>query len=312
MKFTIPLLIVIFLSACGKTQVEKEALPSQNRGLSCKMEGSYKPKAIYGQDNRLDWFEAPGQTTSYWARATLALMPSQSLKLEGDEFRVVADSYGNLMNLCPGQKFNSQPSASFCSGFLVADDLVVTAGHCVRSQSECEQTLFVFDYNKQDEAQENYSVPQSSVYRCSQLVTREVGANDFAIVQLQKPVLDRTPLNLRRDGNLRVGEEVMLIGHPMGLPSKIAEGGRVLKVGDKIHASVDAFAANSGSVILNMATGLVEGILVAGEADFQVENGCRREAVCDGACEGEVITPISKLLDHLPNNKYEIPISCNP
>ena len=99
----------------------------------------------------------------------------------------------------------------------------------------------------------------------------------------------------------------MLVGHPMGIPSKIADGGLIRQSNNKIYASVDAFAANSGSVIFNTKTGLVEGILVAGEADFEFKNGCRVEAQCGARCRGEIITPISKALSYIPNVNYVNP-----
>ena len=128
------------------------------------------------------------------------------------------------------------------------------------------------------------------------------------MIRLDRQVEDRTPLNLRRSDSLGVGEQLMIIGHPMGLPSKIADGGFALTVGNVIEASVDAFAANSGSVILNSKTGLVEGILVAGEADFFLDGNCRREAVCDGTCRGEIITPTAKFSQFIPNIIYNNPV----
>ncbi|MEM7647500.1 MAG: serine protease, partial [Pseudomonadota bacterium] len=207
-----------------------------------------------------------------------------------------------------GQTFASQPSAAFCSGFLVSPNIVITAGHCIRDLDDCQRTNFVFDYAKTNANQQEYRVPQSSVYQCGDVIHSETGARDYAVIRLDRPVQDRTPLNLRRSGSLNRGDQVMLVGHPMGLPSKIADGGFVQSVGSKIEASVDAFAANSGSVILNSATGLAEGILVAGEVDFVYRDGCRVEAVCGDNCDGEVITPISDVLPYVPNVLYDNPV----
>ncbi len=306
--------ILILLMACSQPQQDGFfTKQSTNTGLTCQntdesAASKVTIKAIYGEDNRLDWFESPGLTKEYWAKATLALIPYGNMTLKRDEYVINAASYKNTVNLCDGQPFEFQPSAAYCSGFLVSEDLVVTAGHCVRDQLDCSNTNFVFDFAKTEANQEEYHIPVSSVYSCKEIVVSETGAKDFAVVRLDRPVMDRTPLNLRRQGRVNRGDQVMLIGHPMGLPSKIADGGFVQSVGDKIEASVDAFAANSGSVILNSATGLVEGILVAGEVDFVYKDGCRVEARCGSNCDGEVITPIEQVLSYIPEVVYENPI----
>lgn len=312
---------LLIMGLCGCSEQNKEGFfskASTNFGLICQntdvsvssrgRDLDFTASAIYGEDNRLDWYESPGQTKDYWARATLALMSAGNLYSQGDGYRISASTYKETAGLCDGQPFADQPAAAFCSGFLVASDLVVTAGHCIQNLSDCRSTRFVFDYAKTTSQQEDFYVPAESVYSCDQVVAQSTGASDFAVVRLDRSVQDRTPLNVRRQGSLAVADQVMLIGHPMGLPSKIADGGFVQSIGDKIEASVDAFAANSGSVILNSATGLVEGILVAGEPDFRYENGCRVEAVCGSQCDGEVITPIAKVLAYLPETYYENPI----
>lgn len=315
------LLSFVFVTACNQPPLDEEGFivkQSTNTGLICQdddpedfaVSGSdFEAKAIYGEDNRLDWYESPGRTKDYWARATLALMGSSNLFPVAGGYRISAPTYEETVGLCPGQPFAQQPSAAFCSGFLVADDLVVTAGHCVTDIVDCRSTKFVFDYSKEDADQEDFFIDANSVYDCDEVVVQaQSSVDDFAVVRLDRPVRDRTPLNIRREGSVIPGDQVMLIGHPMGLPSKIADGGFVQSVGNKIVATVDAFAANSGSVILNSVTGLVEGILVAGAPDFRFQNGCRIENVCGASCGGEEITPINKVLNAIPEITYDNPV----
>jgi len=285
---------------------------ASNSGLTCQNSDSLQASAIYGTDNRLDWFEAPGLTTAYWARAALALMHPRSLLLDGDSYLVRGPSYEDMAGLCPGHPFAQQPTAAFCSGFLVSEDLIVTAGHCVRSQSECENTKFVFDFATVISGQREHRVGIESVYSCGQIVRRDVGLVDYAVIRLDRPVVNRVPLNLRRQGSVSEGEQVMLIGHPMGLPSKISDGGFIISQDQRIMASVDAFAANSGSPVLNSITGRVEGILVSGEKDFETNGNCRVEALCDSNCRGEGVTPIVHVLQSLENvQDYPNPVCDN-
>lgn len=311
------LFIVILASfaicACS-SQVEPSSVKrsASNSGLTCQNSDSLQASAIYETDNRLDWFEAPGLTTAYWAKATLALMHPRSLQLEEDSYLIKGPSYEKMAGLCPGHPFAKQPTAAFCSGFLVSEDLIVTAGHCVRSQAECDNTKFVFDFATFVSGQREHRVGLESVYSCGQIVRREVGAVDYAVIRLDRAVQNRVPLNLRRQGSVSVGEQVMLIGHPMGLPSKISDGGFILSQGQRIMASVDAFAANSGSPVVNSITGRVEGILVSGEKDFDYSGDCRVEALCDNNCRGEGVTPIFHVLEVLTHvQDYPNPVCEN-
>ena len=301
------LTISLFLLSCSrKSVVEGGAIfgTSVSRGFTCgEQEGlEIRPKAIYGSDDRLDWFESPGQTKHYWARATVALFRFSMLQEQGLHWRVQSPSYGKMYNLCPNEKFYDQPVASFCTGFLVAPNLVVTAAHCIRNQVDCNRTAFVFDYAKTQVDQTEYVVPKKNLYECAKLIDLPNPSQDYALVHLDRPVFDRTPLNIRRQGKARVGQRLMMIGHPMGLPSKISEGGTILSVGENYKASLEAFTGSSGSPVFDFATGYVEGVLSKGALDFveDAKKGCNKENVCDLKCEGEVVVPISHLADQIP------------
>ncbi|PTL84207.1 hypothetical protein DAT35_12305 [Vitiosangium sp. GDMCC 1.1324] len=55
---------------------------------------------------------------------------------------------GTAYNLCTSQRFRDDPTAAFCSGTRIDDDLVLTAGHCVTSANDCTNTRFVFNYDQ--------------------------------------------------------------------------------------------------------------------------------------------------------------------
>ncbi len=124
--------------------------------------------------------------------------------------------------------------------------------------------------------------------------------NDFAIIKLDRPVAGRTPLKVRTSGKVDASSELIVIGHPSGLPSKVTEGGslRLNDNGVYFVANLDTFSGNSGSVVLDAKTGIVEGILVRGENDYIPGPGgsCNVVNVCEeGKCRGEDVTRITNL-----------------
>jgi len=124
-------------------------------------------------------------------------------------------------------------------------------------------------------------------------------AEDFAVVELDRPVTNRTPLTLRQQGQIDVGQGIFVIGHPAGLPTKVAGGASVRSQGNGYFvANLDTYGGNSGSAVFNKSNGQIEGILVRGEMDFIYKNGCRVSNVCQNdSCRGEDVT---KILEALP------------
>lgn len=264
-------------------------------------------KAVYGTDDRKDWFESNDKIKHQWARATTALIDSSKIQNLGNGvYRVESKTHGEKNNLCPEVPFRDQPSMALCSGFLAFyNDMVLTAGHCQRNTWDCKNTYFVFDFAKQREGQREYNIPASSIYRCKEIIIHEKEhEGDFTLVRLDRPVMDRNPLKFRRHGSVSVGEDLTLIGHPAGLPSKITEGVvREVNPPYNFFASIDASRGSSGSPVINTRTGLVEGVLVSGAKDYKSQGTCKVEYPCDpdnDQCTGELITPISRVLARIP------------
>lgn len=261
-----------------------------------------RPDVIYGTDDRQDYYQADAN----WklkADSTVALMRSASLEEQGPVTVIKTQSYGKSMALCATEPFYEQETAAFCSGFLVAPDTVVTAGHCIRTQQNCESTNFVFGFRLDAAGEQPRSVPTDHVFKCTQLVfsVSVPTGEDFAVAKLDRPVTFAEPLTLRRAGGANAGDGMRVIGHPAGLPLKVAGGAAVRSVkGEYFVANLDTYGGNSGSAVFNETTGEVEGVLVRGEMDFVYQNGCRVSNRCDvAACRGEDVTLIERVLGHL-------------
>jgi hypothetical protein len=174
------------------------------------------------------------------------------------------------MNVCSGERFIEQPILPDCTGFLIADDLLVTAGHCVETEYQCRSFRWVFGFEKGVDR-----IKRSDVYNCAEIVSHNLSSvsfmtKDYSILRLDRPVLDRDRLPIRLSGRISTGEDLAVIGHPTGLPLKIADNATVQSARiNFFYSDLDTFSGNSGSPVIGIHTQQVEGILVEGEEDFE-------------------------------------------
>jgi V8-like Glu-specific endopeptidase len=284
-------------------------------------------KSIYGDDNRQDYYEASAPMKKL-ADSVVSLWPAEQTRARGGLTDLATVSFGEAFKLCRGQKFSEQPIGAFCSGTLVGKDLVLTAGHCITDEAKCAGTKFVFGFSIDGAGKgANTTVPSANVYGCKKIVARDldkeyggylglavnigkyilnIAGPDYAVIQLDRPVEDRQPLPLNRKffSGLREGDPVFIIGHPVGLPVKIAGDAKVMDTGIKAFftADLDSFGGNSGSAVFNAKTKEIEGILVRGSNDFQVTpSGCMvQQKYSQGEGRGEAVTKVSLVKNFIP------------
>ena len=299
--FLVSLLASLFI-ACGEDEAGEKS------GDGGDLRNSFEAKVIYGEDDRKDLYQVSDNRLLHLAKGTAVLMDSYNLEKSGNKYNVKAQSFKSQFNLCEGERFADQDSAGFCSGFLVGPQTLVTAGHCIRRTNDCNNARFVFDYAiSSKNAGSPKSVHENQVYRCTKLIKSFVQSRgaDYAVVQLDRPVTGRTPLQFRTDGQIPTNAGLVVIGHPSGIPTKIAGGANVRGQDSGFFvANLDTYGGNSGSAVFNSQTGLVEGILVRGERDFVYKGNCKISNVCaDNACRGEDVTRITEAVPYIPNSK---------
>lgn len=257
-------------------------------------------KVVYGEDNRVDVADAPAQFQE-WAKSTAAMVSPNEWDAD---YNIVSDIIGDAMRLCPDQQFYNQFSSATCSGFLVGPDTLVTAGHCV-SESSCASYNWVFDFTN-----DVTKFDPENIYECKEIVKSVLTDDnqDYAVIKLDRKVTGRKFFRPRTSGSIAKGEDIVVIGHPSGLPTKIADGATVR---DSSNANffvtdLDTFGGNSGSVVVNQSSGMAEGILVRGDTDYEVVtysdgSRCRQVNICaqDG-CGGEEVTKLS-IVEGLPS-----------
>lgn len=249
-----------------------------------------RASVIYGTDNRRDVYEVTDADLLDMADGTVAMVGTWQLSPNnnGTWDLFGGSSLQSSQGVCSNEPFASQPTHGSCSGFLIAPDLVATAGHCI-SNSSCNNEAFVFDYQMNSANSVNDTLDDNDVYFCDNIVARQLtGPRDYAVVQLDRPVTGHTILPVS-DTAPPLNADLVLLGYPSGLPLKIANGGSVQGISStEFDADVDSYGGNSGSPIVDRNTGLVQGILVEGSQDYVWAGGCYESNVCSSVvgCPG--------------------------
>ncbi len=240
---------------------------------------------IYGKDNRRDIYNESDNSLIDLSKSVAAMVHRKEIGafrfLNNQSYRDMPKKY----EICSDERFINQKAIASCSGSLIAPDKIITASHCVPDEKECSRYRWVFDYKMLDANTLDASY-KNNVYECKKILASSVPSRfDYAIIQLDRPVLDRLPLKISFE-KLPVSDqnEIAVIGYPSGLPMKIADNAFV-----KAHSkngyltNLDTYGGNSGSPVFKKSTGEIIGILLKGQDDFYFDraNKCFRSNVCN-------------------------------
>lgn len=188
--------------------------------------------------------------------------------------------------LAPSERFQDEPQEAYCTGFLVAPDLLMTAGHCLGKDEHgtetdnCKATRFVFGYAVFRRGEYPEKIPAENIYLCSRILDlndppegrgifhlKTFLTRDWALVKLDRPANDRPPLTLA-DQDPQKKEAVFTIGCGLGLPLKLADDAQVTSfIREMFTANLDAFSGSSGSPVFSARTRQVIGIFAGGHDD---------------------------------------------
>jgi V8-like Glu-specific endopeptidase len=285
------------LWACGN------GLPSLDQGSNNDEE------LVYGKDDRQDVYSHPNARLQQLAKqSSVAILDQDSVDLSNPSkatFDVA--SLGEAEGLCKDQRFRSDPTAAYCSGTLIDDDLVLTAGHCITSRADCARARLVFKYYRAS-ARRLETVTEEDVFSCTSIVVRLENDDgpDYEVIRLDRPATPRfSPAPVRFAASpLPLGAALASIGCPSGIPVKIDAGGKVREPRgnhlDYFVASTDTFSGSSGSGIFDLATYSLAGILVRGDDDYVPRGNCAVVNTCgDNECLGESATYVRQAIKAL-------------
>jgi len=275
---------------------------------------------VYGKDDRVE-ASSSSSYLSELARAVAVIIPGDYVfpLRKNSYYEVTTDTMEEGHGLCKSERFSEQYIASYsnCTGFLVASDILVTAAHCA-VEADVALNYFKVVFNHRNEFLETEDIadeygdlekflitPKENVYHFVKVLeiveSKKNGTADYAVLKLNKKVEGIRPLKFRKYGKVSAKDEMVAIGFPSGLPMKIARNGQIINNKEKNYflTSNDTFGGNSGSPIINFRSGEVEGILIAGDKDYNKNKNkdCYEVNVCKDIkkCKGETVQRITKL-----------------
>lgn len=289
--------------------------------------------AIYGVDDRKPIVQAPAAIQDL-ASSVFLLVPNNFIHDKGSTFDLETYPMSESSNLCPNVKGAQSPAFSVgCTGFLVAPDIMATAGHCMINHGEtkneftpqCENFSWVADYKEESDGKvQTKGLAKDRLVECERVIYAVHNSvsdpkndeilefkRDLALVKLKRPI-GRPVLKLA-PSTPNTGASLTLLGHPLAGPSTWTPNGKVLSLEPAyIRANLDAFPGNSGSPVFNDAHEVI-GILVRGYPDSLIDdrrgqcnklNYCNEKTLrCDvndpKIAAGEHIEPIHFLREKL-------------
>jgi hypothetical protein len=233
-------------------------------------------RGIWGKDNRLDFYAITDKKIKKNADSIAAICQKDNLLNKEKGFSsLYVKNYGAVFNLCSDEPFHNQPIAAgrLCTGFLVKEDIIATAGHCAHEKNVTELRI-VFGFKMLGLSTPVTWIPHENIYKGIKIIHRvydpKGSGADWELIKLDRKVKDH-PLVKLSEKAIYLNQPVYILGHPCGLPLKYASGAQVRGITDAcFSADLNVYCGNSGSPVFDRKTHEVIGIVVRGDTqDFR-------------------------------------------
>ncbi|EQC45559.1 serine protease [Bacteriovorax sp. Seq25_V] len=263
---------------------------------------------IFGVDDRLEAFEEMPSVLRQNLRSSVALVPKNRLSITDNGVSILSNSLAETLRMCENSRFSNQPLLANCSGSLVGNDTVLTAAHCLPDdkQESCDEYYYVFDYEVGGDGKVK-TLKKENIFECQKIIHHDFDTFfsktglDLALVKLKRAVSDRTPYKVNFS-EISNGDEIFMIGYPLGAPKKVSHGATVKDSPFKnsFSSDLDTFSVNSGSPIFDRNTGDLIGVLVRGTgANLRSVGQCNDWSYAEesGFADGNNLLSIKEILE---------------
>ncbi len=268
------------------------------------------PKAIYGNDNRIDVMNCENEDKRNDSRKVAVLIEKKYIQQINDSSYLLTpkgkfQTQYNLCNTPPyNERFFNQELVANCTGVAISNNKIITAGHCL-NQYTMKNFYIVFDYFLEPGNERfNPVLKKENVFELMDVTNLPADAynNDFRAITVNKPIPQFRIAAYRTSGKLSNENLLHVIGSPCGLPLKLSDSAEVVfnESVPFFKINSDTYKGNSGSPVFNSTTHLLEGILVRGEDDFyfiSTQKDCRTSIRCpEFGCFGEDVIRTKQFL----------------
>jgi S1-C subfamily serine protease len=252
--------------------------------------GTQVTRGVFGEDDRKEVKDAEGYED--FVRATAVMISKESIydnEFYSWSLRERLEIQFDTDKFDENVKFLDQPAIGSCTGFLIAPDILVTAGHCINSMEEANQFVWVFDYTSESNFINgrylNFS--DKNIYEVESIITSNLDDDtddDYAVLRLKRKS-ERAPYRFRTSGTVLEESAINTIGCPTGLPLKFSTNAIVVDSSPTnwFKSDIDSFPGNSGGPVFDQH-GFIEGILVRGAAEYsygELTSDYKYDPYCD-------------------------------
>ncbi len=283
LPFFLQISIMLFIS-CNQQELSSDLSNDCNNNPI-----SVLGKTVYGNDDTTKL----SQIQSIHFPVFGLITKTDTTSMSNDSIIIKSKTIKDRYHMCGDDSVETMPSLFSCSGFLIADNLLVTASHCVTGMNMQCKDLFWYNYFYD---QTLTTIKKTELIRCQKILYSDP-ENDLVIMKVQ----NNNHQNVVEIGQCAIEQynvktKIHAIGYPAGGPATKSNGS-IIEVTDQpinfFRTDIDSFTGNSGSPVFDSETGRLVGMLVGGESDliYDTKRGCyvQKKCIDVNSCSGELV-----------------------